>query len=576
MRSRDWIALAALLTACAGAGAAAEGAIAAQGGAAGAAERIYREGILPSGEPLRAVRENGMAIEGKAAACSNCHRRSGIGVNEGRITIPPITAKYLLNPDERLPPDVLVHSPAATGGRRESYTDETLVRAIREGINADGKPLSYLMPRFALNDADAATLVHYLRSLSREPTRGVTHDYVEFATIVTPDADSAERAGMIDVLQHFFSNKNDYERLHDPPMVSARRVHYRVVRKWRLHVWELSGPPDTWEAQLNRHLEAEPVFAVISGVGGRDWAPVHRFCEHEALPCLFPNVQLPVVAEGDFYPLYFSRGVLLEADLIRGELDKAGPALRSGDDRRRVVQIYRRGDVGEAAAHALRSGSRFEWIERPLPADGAPNAVREALADVRAGDTVVLWLRGGDLRALPADPPNSIAIFASGLMAGLEQAPLPANWRGPTRITYPVDLPQRRSVRLVQPLTWFRAEHIPVVAERVQVDTYIACQVLSEGIGHAFGDLVPDYLIEQIENMVSVKLLDGYYRRLALAPGQRFASKGGYIVRLAAPPAGAQVASNGTPRTLPAGSVPAAAAAAPSAGVIVDTDWIVP
>jgi hypothetical protein len=40
----------------------------------------------------------------------------------------------------------------------------------------------------------------------------------------------------------------------------------------------------------------------------------------------------------------------------------------------------------------------------------------------------------------------------------------------------------------------------------------------------------------QIENMVSLKLIDGYYPRLGLAPGQRFASKGGYIVRFGTKP----------------------------------------
>ena len=140
-------------------------------------------------------------------------------------------------------------------------------------------------------------------------------------------------------------------------------------------------------------------------------------------------------------------------------------------------------------------------------------------------------------------------MFASGLMGGLENAPLPAAWRSATRFAYPLDLPQRRAVRLVQPLTWFRTQGIAVVAERVQVDTYLACQVLSEAVGHAFGDLIPDYLIEQIENMVSLKLLDGFYPRLGLAPGQRFASKGGYIVRLAPDP---------------------------GESVIADSDWMVP
>ena len=506
----------------------------------GDAERIYRDGILPSGQPLRGLREAGVAIEGRAAACANCHRRSGIGVNEGRITIPPISGKYLLRPGERATPEAGMQSPAAVA-RHERYSDETLARAIREGINADGKPLSYLMPRFALSDADVTLVVDYLKSLSSEPVPGVSHDDLDFATIITPDADPAERSGMLDVLTHFFSNKNDYERGHDPALVSARRIHYRVVRKWRLHVWELSGPAETWEAQLQAHLRAEPVFAVISGVGGHEWTPVHRFCERAALPCLFPNVQLPVVGESDFYPLYFSRGVLLEADLIGSQLRTAAPA--SG---RRVVQIYRRGDIGEPAAQALRSKSAaqgLDWVDLPLAGARASGDVRKALATLRAGDSVVLWLRGDDLRELPADPPRS-AVFASGLMAGLEDAPLPTSWRGSTQVAYPVDLPQRRAIRLVYPLTWFKTQHIPVVAERVQVDTYVACQVLSEAIGHSFGDLVPDYLIEQIENMVSLKLIDGYYPRLGLAPGQRFASKGGYVVRLPAVTGGQVVADS--------------------------------
>ena len=514
--------------------------------APGDAERIYRSGILPSGQPLRGVREGGVPIEGRAAACANCHRRSGIGVNEGRITIPPITGKYLLHPGERAIPEAAMQSAGASVVRHERYNDETLIRAIREGINVDGKPMSYLMPRFALSDADSAALVEYLKSLSSQPVAGVTEDDLHFATIVTPDADPAERSAMLEVLTHFFASKNHFERGHDPPLVSARRIHYRVVRRWQLHVWELSGAPESWEAQLKVHVAAEPVFAVISGLGGRDWAPIHRFCEHQAVPCLFPNVQLPVVAEADFYPLYFSRGVLLEADLIRAELRVSARAPGG-----RVLQIYRRGDIGESAAQALRnqsSAQAAEWIDRALPAGGAASDVRAALGSVRAGDTVVLWLRPDDLRGLPVDPPKSTAVFASGLMAGLENAPLPSGWRSATRITYPIDLPTRRAVRLVQPLTWFRTQNIAVVAERIQVDTYVACQVLSEAVGHSFGDLVPDYLIEQIENMVSLKLFDGFYPRLGLAPGQRFASKGGYLVRLQAP----------------------------GQGVVADSDWLVP
>src|SRR6185503_2896573 len=74
-------------------------------------------------------------------------------------------------------------------------------------------------------------------------------------------------------------------------------------------------------------------------------------CEDAGLPCLFPNVDLPVVSEHDFDSLYFSRGVLLEADLIANALIARMPADASG----RIVQIYREGDVGADAAARLAS-----------------------------------------------------------------------------------------------------------------------------------------------------------------------------------------------------------------------------
>jgi hypothetical protein len=52
---------------------------------------------------------------------------------------------------------------------------------------------------------------------------------------------------------------------------------------------------------------------------------------------------------------------------------------------------------------------------------------------------------------------------------------------------------------------------------------------------------VREFLVERVEVMLSHRLVNGYYPRLGLAPGQRFASKGGYLVRFAQP-AGTQVA----------------------------------
>jgi len=116
-------------------------------------------------------------------------------------------------------------------------------------------------------------------------------------------------------------------------------------------------------------------------------------------------------------------------------------------------------------------------------------------------------------------------------MGGLERAPLPAGWREGARMAYPVDLPGQRVARVDYALGWFRIRKIPVVEQKVQVDTYLACGVMSETLNHMVDAFVRDYLIERIEMMLDHRALTGFYPRLTLAPGQRFASKGGYIVR---------------------------------------------
>ena len=104
-----------------------------------------------------------------------------------------------------------------------------------------------------------------------------------------------------------------------------------------------------------------------------------------------------------------------------------------------------------------------------------------------------------DLRALPAVPAGLSHVWISGEMAGLEQAPLPPSWRALARMAYPVDLPGQRVVRVDYALGWFRIRRIPVVAPRVQVDTYLACGLVSETLNHMVDAFVRDYLIERIE-----------------------------------------------------------------------------
>jgi len=515
-------------------------------------EMVFRQGRLPDGTLLRGMRDGGGYVTGKDAACINCHRRSGLGSFAGRIVIPPILGKYLFrsadeNAQDLGAPHVMIGA-VTDRHSTESYTETTVANAIRHGIGRGGHQLNYLMPRFALDERTMASLISYLRNLSTAPVPGVTDDTLDFATIITPDVDPAVSQGMLEVMNKFIEDKNSFIRGGNRPMKNARGFMYRVTRRWRLHVWQLSGAPETWERQLQARLLAEPVFAVISGLGGKSWDVVHRFCQRTQLPCLFPNVDGPEVNEDDFYSVYFSKGVVLEAQLFANQISREHRSAKSG----RLIQIFRSGDIGERGAHSLaREGPvrGAQLVDRPLSGAATGEALSLALSDVQSGDIVILWLRQEDLKLLPNEVPAGATVYASGLMAGEEQAPFPSGWRSRVTMSYPHDLPENRRVRMNYPLGWFRVKHIPVVAERIQSDTYLACGIVSEALTHMLDSFQRDYLIERIEDMLSRRLITGYYPRLSLAPGQRFASKGGYLVHL-----------DGDS----------------GASVVADSDWIVP
>lgn len=514
-----------------------------------AGESIYLRGVLPSGAPLAGSRESGgIGTQGRDAACVNCHQLSGLGSKEGDLFIPPVTGEYLFHDRTHSGTDALLHYVEGMHGNRAPYSPVTLARAIREGLDSDGRRLSYLMPRYELNDSDMAALIAYLRQLSVHQSPGVTGGLLHFATIFTPDSDPVKRAGVLDVLQHYVIEKNSFPFGPTPKMWTSGKTAfaksmYMANLRWELHVWQLTGPAATWRAQLDQHLHEEPVFAVLSGLGGSNWAPVHEFCEQNAVPCLFPNVEVPVVEEGGFYSLYFSKGVLLEAELIADRIaaqDKGSGA--------RVDQVYRRGDSGEPAAQALAAALKARGItvrDHALAPGTAGRGLAGALRAAGDAQALVLWLRPADIAAL-GSPPARAHLYMSGLMGGLEDTPLPAGWRDRTFLAYPFDVPDRRGVRLDYPLGWFTFRHIPVVARQAQVDTYLACSVVSEVLHDKIADsYVRAYFIEQLQGELEHRLVTGYYPHLALSYHERFASKGGYIAHFAPAASGSHLVADG-------------------------------
>ena len=310
--------------------------------------RIYMEGILPSGEPLKGSRANATQVEGTVAACESCHRRSGMGSMEGKIIISPITGKFIFASDDYRPLALVdTSSPRNVIKAHAPYTEESFNKALRDGTGIDGKQFNALMPKYALNDTETKAVIAYLKQLSVDLPPGVGNDAVHFATIITPGVDPKKSEVLVKMMQTTFTQRNATQEIHSGRMRTPIDLLPRTKRNWELSVWELKGNPDSWRKQLQDYYRKEPVFAIISGLSNTSWAPIHEFCQEEKVPCFLPSTPLPPNKQ-DFYSIYFSRGVALEAEVLattlRNQKTKAP---------QRLIQIYRDNETGRNATQTL-------------------------------------------------------------------------------------------------------------------------------------------------------------------------------------------------------------------------------
>ncbi len=500
---------------------------------------MYREGILPSGENMRGETRGRASLSGAMGACANCHRRSGMGSFEGGTAVRPVTGQALYRPSDfhgsawadRAAPDRKKPWPA--------YTDESLARAIRQGIDPAGRSLDAAMPRYSLADADLRRLVDYLKSLSAGESPGVTEEVIRFATVVDARVGRDRRDAMLDVLRAFVRDKNagtrrEAARARAVPGPESRKN--RAYRKWEIDEWEVTGPEETWGDQLEARYRRRPVFALIGGISAGGWGPVHRFCERFEVPCFFPDVAAPGIRGPGHYSVYFSRGVALEADALAWHLGGDPEVTRPLE----VVQVYRDDGPGKAAAAAFRESLARTAVgsvlrDVLLPAAGEPPArFLETLPEGNRFSAAVLWLSGSDLRRLGEPAWNAASprrIYLSSTLAGTTAA---SSLGAPTervRLVHPFPLPGKEGPGLTRIRLWLRARNVPPGEERVQANAFFSVTIVAEALDRLLDFFSREYLIERVEHMAEDSVTPASYGRLSLGPGQRFASKGCYILR---------------------------------------------
>ena len=230
--------------------------------------RMYHEGINPDGEPMMAIVQGDIPVDGTMFTCASCHLRGGLGSLEGSVITLPTNWGYLSRPlvgaemsadaRERLPDEL------KQGEFRPAYDDKTLARAIRLGKDPNGRVFDLVMPKYALDKQEMNTLIGYLKRLSAEFSPGVSDTTLNFATVIAGDVSKSDKDAMLAVLQAHVRDHNSQVRHEDERKRRGpfyKQEKWDPYRRWQLDVWQIDGPPGSWPEQLAEHYANQPVFA---------------------------------------------------------------------------------------------------------------------------------------------------------------------------------------------------------------------------------------------------------------------------------------------------------------------------
>lgn len=514
-------------------------------GDAAAGRRLYWEGVSSTGEPIKARAQGDTEISGVQFTCVSCHRPSGYGSSEGGQYAPPILGDLLYEASSgdrnRLFHELYeeVQSKEFWAKIRDprlrpAYTDKTLAAALITGRDPTGRELSASMPRFALSEQDAANIIAFLKTMSIAPDPGVGPDEIHFATVFTENADPEKRAAVIDTMNAFFRWKNiDTEGdLSNPGFSPLYRSGFlSTYRAWRLDVWELKGRPETWRDQLDAYYKANPVFAVVGGIVDGPHAPVADFCDSSGTPCVFPITELPLTRRSQYdYSLYFSRGRELEGESLAKFLVEENGV-------REIAQYYLEDNLGAASAVAFLKYAQARGARVVSKGFSTAEHLQAAFEDCCEGkpEALVVWPGGHSTEVVGA--------LEQKKLKKISWIGLPSDAIEPAKLTdrklkkrlifsYPYEKPGAFHPRVFDVRAWMNSRGLVVNYPREQFETYYALTMIEHGLEHLLGDFNREYLIELIEHEAEKNLNIGTHPTLALGPGQRFASKGAYIMRL--------------------------------------------
>ena len=485
-------------------------------------KEIYRKGHAgPNGEIKAFLPNSDSALSGKNFACSNCHGATGAGTSEGGLKPPPLDWETLS----------AGHTSALSGRTREPYNESTLIRAITNGIDASGAPLHRSMPRYQLTEAQASSLIAYLKVLSKPKDHdpGISESKITVGAALPLSGPLASvGADIRAVLLAYFKQVND-----------AGGIYGRSVE---LAVEDSRVDASGTLAATRRLIEVHKVFALVAGF---EPAASDALLMGSEVPLIGPATLSPHVTIPPnrfvFYLLpTFSDQARCLADYVNAEASRQQGSVDAGQVNSprtahpRLAVIHSKGDFNEDATAGLIAQARLHSLKviGDLGYESGQFSVDDADAMLVRTKPEYVFFFGDqkDIKSLAskiAREKHNVQIATSMAMLGRDAFDLPKAVARTLLLAYPGALPGRDDFSEL--IALMKKSDDVLRSPAFQALAYAGAKLFVEAAKRSGRQISRAGLIGSLEQLRD--FATGVMPPLTFGPSRRVGARGCYVVR---------------------------------------------
>jgi ABC-type branched-subunit amino acid transport system substrate-binding protein len=440
--------------------------------------------------------------------CVNCHGLRGEGTREGGLQPPPINWEALKAP----------HTSALTRRERPPYTEATLARAIKLGLDPTNGPLHPGMPQYDLKPELMADLISYLKKLGKDADAdpGVDDKRIKVGAALPLTGALAQVGEDIKAtLTTYFASLNAQGGIY------GRQLDLVVV--------DSRGEPAATLEATERLVEREGVFALVASFEASGSDATNDYLKRNGVALIGPvtlSPRLTVPPNPSIFYLLPTFG-----DQARALVDFAAAKFKERTPRMAIISTDSEFDADALAG--VRTQAKLyplEIVAEETYARGDfPVASLTAMIARKKPDGIFFFGNAEQFaqltRAMDAAK-QSVALFSSVVMIGHGAFDAPASIAPQIFLAYPAALPgQDDFTEFVEVM---QKGNVKLSSPAFQSVAYGAAKTFVEATKLSGRQLSRSALLASLEKLNDFKT--GVVPPLTFGPNRRIGASGCYIV----------------------------------------------